>query len=274
MPTLLAANALGTRVELVIDEPETPALRAVGEEALDEIAHWHERLSKYLNHSFLSHLHREAPSRDIALDDDMFALLALCDRVHRDSAGAFDPTAGAPDPGGAGWSSSVSLDHDRRAVRFTRAGVRLDLGGVAKGFALDRAADRLREHRIASALLHAGTSGVVVLGDTPRAIGVRSARGVETVTIANESLCVSAPRGRVEAERTHIVDPITREPARRADTALAIGPTCAEADAWATALVVLGRRPDAAPAHLRTGVHDGQRWTTHDIHFSPASEAA
>lgn len=273
MPTLFATNALGTRVELVIDEPETPSLRAVGEDALAEVLHWHDRLSLYQPHSFLSHLNREASWRDIALDDDLYSLLSLCDSVHRDSSGAFDPTvAGEGDR--VGWSSLVTIDYDRRTVRFTESGVRLDLGGIAKGFALDRAAECLRANGVGSALLHAGTSGVIVIGDSPRTIGVRSARGVEAVTIVNESLCVSAPRGRAEGEWSHITDPARTTPARGADTSLVIGPTCAEADAWATALVVLGRRIETTPARLRTGVHDGQRWTTHDIHFSPASEAA
>lgn len=273
MTLLLATNALGTRVELAIDGPETPALRAVGEEAIDEILHWHERLSLYQAHSYLSHLNREAPSRAVALDDDLFSLLALCDRVHRESAGAFDPTV-ETNGDAAGWASLVALDDASRSVRFARTGVRLDLGGVAKGFALDRAAGRLRDLGVGSALLHAGTSGVIVIGDSPRTIGVRSARGVEAVSLANESLCVSAPRGRAEGEWSHILDPTDSTSSRGADTALAIGPECAEADAWATALVVLGGRPETAPARVRTGVHDGLGWTTHGIHFSPASEAA
>lgn len=273
MPTLLATNALGTRVEIALDAPDTPALRAAGEDALAEIHHWHERLSRYLPHSLLSRINREASTRDIVLDDDTWELFALADRVHTLSGGAFDPTA-TPDGQRGGWASLVSLDHERRSIRFTRDGAMIDLGGIAKGFALDRAATVLREHTGCGALLHAGTSGVIVIGETPRAIGVRSATGVEAIRVANEALCVSAPRGRIDGGRSHIVDPRSADAAHGADTALVVGPSCAEADAWATALIVLGARPETTPARLRSALHDGRRWTTHDIHFSPASEAA
>lgn len=273
MPTRFATNALGTRVELVVDEPETPALRAAGEAAIDEILHWHDRLSRYLPHSYLSHLNRTAAASPVSLDEDLFALFSLCDRVHRDSGGAFDPAC-VPTGDHIDWSAGVALDKATRTVRFTHPSVRLDLGGVAKGFALDRAAEALREHGVGSALLHAGTSGVVAIGDMSRVIGVRSAQGVERVTIADESLCVSAPRGRIEDGRTHIIEPGSASPAHAADTALVIAGSCAEADAWATALVVLGRRPASMPATVRSGVHDGRRWDTHDIHFSTATEAA
>lgn len=268
---LLATNALGTRVELALDAPETPALRAAGEAAIGEILHWHERLSRFLPHSLLSFINREAHARFVPLDDDVFALLDLCERVWRESGGVFDPTVGGD---GAGWGALVALDRERRAVRLSHEGARLDLGGVAKGFALDRAAETLRAHCDCSALLHAGTSGVIAIGDTARRLGVRSATGVDELTIVNEAMCVSAPRGRTERGSGHIIDPSSGWSAHGADTALAVGPSCAEADAWATALVVLARRPERAPAHVRTATHDGRRWAMHGVHLSPVPEAA
>ncbi len=256
-PFLTATNALGTRVELLIDAPESPSLRAIAEAAIDEVHCWHDRLSRFQTDSFLSHINRTAADHPVVLDEDLFELLALCDGVHRESSGAFDPTrAGA-------WGSCVRLDRAARIVRFTRAGIDLDLGGVAKGFALDRAASVLREHGVESALLHAGTSGVIAIGPTPRRIGVRTALGVDFATIRNESLCVSAQRG-----RDHILG------AGADITSLVIGPSCAECDAWATAIVV---NTDAHPANtdsLRHAVHDGTAWSARGIHFVLPSEAA
>lgn len=309
MPTLLATNALGTRVELVLDAPSSPGLVSIGEEAIDEILHWHDKLSLFQQHSLLSFINREAASRAVALDDDVFGLLSLCGRVHEFSNGAFDPTVRGCDASDgkkehgeneAGWSALVELDSDRRTVRLTRPGVRLDLGGIAKGFALDMAAELLRSHLDCDALLHAGTSGVVVIGRTPRNIGVRSAGGVSYVTVEDASLCVSSHRGgrrsvddpaatepvtddgtaggsgcagvvggRDRARLSHIVAPGglrktvgDADVGTGAETSLVIGPSCAEADAWATALVVLGRRPSAMPTKLRSAVFADERWSS------------
>jgi thiamine biosynthesis lipoprotein len=261
-PFLTATNALGTRAELLIDAPESSSLRAVAEAAIGEIHYWHDRLSRFQPDSFLSHINRTAAFHPVALDEDLFALLSLCDRVVRDSSGAFDPTLASA------WESCVELDCAARTVRFTRPGIDLDLGGVAKGFALDRAADVLREHRVESALLHAGTSGVIAIGPVARRIGVRTAVGVDLVTLTNESLCVSAQRG-----RDHIVGP-TGESAHRDATSLVVGPSCAECDAWATALIVNGESLCSPPDHLRHAVHDGAAWSTRRIHFVAPSEAA
>ena len=249
MPFLAATNALGTRVELVIDAPDSPTIRAVADAALDEIHHWHDRLSRHLPHSFLSHINRAAFEKPVFLDEELWALFALCDRACRDSSGAFDPTlTGA-------WRAAVALDEDSRTIRFLRPDITLDLGGIAKGFALDRAAALLREHSVDSAFLHAGTSAVVAIGDAPRRIGVRTERGVDTVEIANTSLCVSAQRG-----RAHIVAGDLAASALR--TSLVIGDSCAECDAWATAMIA---NPDAlhvAPSTIHAALHDSRAWST------------
>ena len=308
MPTLLATNALGTRVELVLDAPSSPGLVSIGEEAIDEILHWHDKLSLFQQHSLLSFINREAASRAVALDDDVFGLLSLCGRVHELSNGAFDPTVrggvatdgekenGKTRPAGHRLSNSTAIagrfvDPDRCSAGS---------GRDRQGFALDMAAELLRSHLDCDALLHAGTSGVVVIGRTPRNIGVRSAGGVSYVTVEDASLCVSSHRGgrrgvddpaatepgtddgtaggsdcagvvggRDRARLSHIVAPgglrksvVDADVGMGAETSLVIGPSCAEADAWATALVVLGRRPSAMPTKLRSAVYAGDRWSS------------
>ncbi len=262
MPLLAATSALGTRVELAIDALESPALRAIADAAIDEIHIWHDRLSARLPHSFLSHINRAAFEKPVALDDDLWSLFTLAGEVCRDSRGGFDPTLiGA-------WRDAVLLDASSRTIRFTRPDLALDLGGIAKGFALDRAAEVLREHGVESALLHAGTSGIIAIGDTPRRVGVRTSSGIDVVEITDESLCVSAQRG-----RAHIVADDPEATALR--TSLVIGASCAECDAWATALIVRAEARLQSPHHIRAALHDGRAWETHNNPpFVHPSEAA
>ncbi len=281
MPVLAAIHALGTRAELLIDAPETPALRAVADAAIDELRLWHDRLSLFQPHSFLSHINREAAQRPVPLDEDLWSLLSLCASVYDASGGAFDPTvAGLMSRHGlhpgveapVGWSRLVILDEPSRTIHFTEPGVRLDLGAIAKGFALDQAAAILRHHSIHSALLHAGTSAIIAIGDTPRIIAIRAGGALHALQLTDASLCVSAPRGRANDHASHIMDPAQRRSAATIDTAAVRAASCAECDAWATALVV---RPDLiSPDHLRTAVHDGARWARSDLHLTPIPEAA
>lgn len=262
MPLLTATNALGTRVELAIDAPDSPALRAVADASIDEIHHWHDRLSKHLPHSYLSHINRSAFEKPVALDEDLYNLFSLTDRVHRATDGAFDPTlAGA-------WRASVSLCAATRTIRFLRPDVALDLGGIAKGFALDRAAAFLREHAVDSAFLHAGTSAVIAIGDVPHQIGVRTERAVDTVKITDTSLSVSAQRGRAHIVTDNLGASLLR-------TSLVVGASCAECDAWATAIVANPNALRAAPPTIHAALHDSRAWTIHNNPpFVAPSEAA
>src|SRR5690606_5023207 len=118
----------------------------------------------------------------------------------------------------------------------------------------------LREHGVTCALLHGGTSSVVAIGAPPGEEGWRIALGPEPhapmVTLCDAALAVSAT-----TERPHIVDPRTGAPAPPNRRAAVIGPTARLADAWSTALLVLGYRPGTL----------GNEWTTFidDIDATP-----
>jgi len=242
---------MGTRFEIVLAEDSAWA-RAIGEEALREIEHWHGRLSRFSPDSDVSRLNRDA---EALIDNDLRELMALCDGVRGASEGAFDPRVGA---GGA-----------------------LDLGAVGKGFALDRAAAILLDHGVQTVLLHGGTSSVMALGAPPGAEGwhidIRSDGEPLRIALRDQALGVSAPRGRVSASGdTHVIDPRTGNPANHTDTAAVIAPlarfSCAGADAWSTALVVLGSTPPAFPAEFEAHVHrPGRGWLSrHPFALEPA----
>jgi len=255
-PVRLALAAMGTRFEVVLHGISPAALRAAGESALAEVEACHHRFTRFAPDSLVSHLQRVAADRAVPLDTDTFALFEDALAVHRASAGAFDiaiaPLMDGVAPPARG-TDAIELDRASRTLRFTAPGVRLDLGGIAKGHALDLAARSLRENGVQSALLHGGTSSVVAIGTPPDAdswlVALAQAPLAAPVRLRDAALTVSTTRGGRLGEQTgapaHIMDPRTGRPVDRARAVAVVGPCARLADAWATAIVVLGSRPAA-----------------------------
>jgi len=188
-PVTLARNAMATRFEMVLHGDNPIALRAAGEEALNEIERIEAQLSLYRPTSEIAHLNARAAQQAVRVDPSLFRLLQHAQRLSAETNGAFDITV-APLMrcwgflGGSGAMPEPKVILEARAkigmhllelnesdftVRFTRPGVMLDLGSIGKGYALERAAEILREAGMTSALLHGGTSTVCAIGTLPDA---------------------------------------------------------------------------------------------------------
>jgi thiamine biosynthesis lipoprotein len=278
---------LATRVMVIVDLATRSAwhlggddpvlLRAVGEEALAAIEETESRLSRFQAGSLLSRINRLAAERPVRVDPDLMELLADCATVTAGSRGAFDVTVGhlmeawgfhrapgverPPAPlAPRSCGSGLRLDRRRHEVSLLSRDDSIDLGGVGKGHALDAAAAVVRDHRVTCALIHGGTSSVIAIGAPPGTAGWRVAlAAVEpriTVMLRDAALSVSAPHGRMirEGDRDlgHVLDPRTGEPAGGAALTAVVGPSARLADAWSTALVVLGRRPATMPESFTT----------------------
>lgn len=280
----LATHAMGTRFELVLGGENSPQRRAAGEQALFELEQIDRRLSLFRRDSLLAHVNRTAGAKPVVLDPDTFALFAAADEVVRATDGAFDPTVApvlralglhgdeattARHPiedarASVGWRGGVELDPATRSVRFTRPGLALDLGGIAKGHGLDLAAESLRENGIDVALLHGGTSSVVALGAPPERDGWRVTIGpgadAPCALLRDQSLSVSSPSGRASAAgEHHLIDPRTGAPTP-ADVRVAavIATSARTADAWSTALLIDPTRArEQAPRGLETLIRSG-----------------
>ena len=261
-PLRLATAAMGTRFELALIAGRGD-LRAAGEAALEEIETCHRLFSRFAPDSLLSHINRTAARARVRLDRHTHGLFEDALQVWRASGGAFDITI-APLMGRNGFADSavpadsarvgsdaIRLDPERWTIRFTRPDVALDLGAIAKGHALDRAAAVLREGGVACALLHGGTSGIVAIGAPPAADGFRVAIGSEPgapcVLLRDTAMSVSNPAAQSNGidEAGHVIDPRTGTALETAAHAVVIGPSATLADAWSTALAVL--RPAFAP---------------------------
>ncbi len=140
---------------------------------------------------------------------------------------------------------AVILEKDGLTIR-TPEGTRIDLGGIAKGYAADRAAEAMKKAGVSSGLVNAG-GDIATFGVRTWKIGLRHPGGTgvfATIPVRNRSVATSGNYERffvVDGIRyCHLLDPATGLPARGRLSATVLADTCAEADAWATALFVQG----------------------------------
>ncbi len=294
----LATTAMGTRFEIVL-VAGPPAwsdadLRAAGEAAIDEIDEWDRRLNRFAPDSLVSHINRTAARAPVALDAPTFRLFRDAVDVWSATGGAFDITvapalvargfddSAVPARGGRAHGDALILDDDAKTVRFSDADLSLDFGAIGKGYALDRAAERLRECGVTSAFLQGGTSSGLAIGRPPGARGWRVALGPDLesglVTLADTAFSLSDAEAQLSARgHRHVVDP--RKPADSAERlpgptrVLVTGPSAGLADAWSTALVVLGDIPATLPNryHARfLAVDNAVGLPVPPIHLGPA----
>jgi thiamine biosynthesis lipoprotein len=264
---------MATRFEIALHGENPVALRAAGEEALEEIDRLEAQLSLYRPDSELARLNREAHERPVRVTPALFRLLSRALQLSQETGGAFDITI-APlvrcwgFMGGTGTGvlpaaealakarakvggEHIAMDAGRLTVHFTRAGVMLDLGAIGKGHAVDRAAAVLRAAGVESALIHSGTSTSMALGRQPDGTTWKvavispnqdsSAKPLTVVELEDESLSVSAVWGRSfrigEKTYGHIIDPRTGAPAEGARLTAVVLPSATETDALSTALL-------------------------------------
>jgi len=288
---------MATRFELVLRGANEVHLRAAGEEAIREIHRIAARFSFYDPASELSFINREAREHPVGVSGEMFELLSLCQKVHVESEGAFDPSVG-PLMKAWGFTSgagsipalqllqkaltetgfgAVQLDSATQEVFYTKNGLKLDLGGIAKGWALDECRTLLADAGITDALLHGGTSTVIGMGldgnEKPWSIGIEdpylenepnNCDGKQpwfaTCTLNNSCLSVSAIHGKSftenEIEFGHVINPTTGQSVTGRLVSSVCATAAALADAWSTALLVSSSKAAPNRAEKHAGISE------------------
>lgn len=276
-----AHYVMGTVFEIEAYGKDAERTAAAVEEAFAAIRRADEILSDYRDDSELSRLNRDGAQGFVPLSADLFAVLQKSVEYSRLTDGAFDVTVGPMvdawrqaskdgrlpnDRERARWLSLVGhsllrLDGSQQAARFDRPEMRVDIGGIGKGWAVDRAADILRQHGIERALISAGTSSIYALGAPPGEsawkVAIRHPRDEDdllaVVALRDESLSTSADYEQAREiggkPYSHILDPRTGWPVEGMWSSTVIAPEAAESDALSTAAFVLGL--ERAEAMLR-----------------------
>jgi thiamine biosynthesis lipoprotein len=208
----------------------------------------------------------------VAVEPELLAFLARCLRYSRDSRGAFDITVGPLMKtwgffGGEGrlpedreiaaarevvGYEHVLLDSARGTVRFDRTGVEIDLGGIAKGYAVDRAVRVLADAGVTAALVSAGGSTLYALGAPPGRKAweitiedpLHPGRAARKLLLRDRALSVAGTRGKwFEAKGvsySHIMDPRNGRPVRDIAGVAVVTDTGTAGDALDNAFLVLG----------------------------------
>jgi len=276
--TRRARPLLGTFVEIAVAGAAPAATHAAMDAAFDAVAKVHRLMSFHEATSDVARLNGAAWAHPVAVDPWTFQVIDAALELHRRSAGAFDIAVAPvledvgllPRAAGLPTAADRPLNADEFAtaaaieltggcrIRFHHAGIRIDLGGIAKGFAVDRAIDALRGHGMPAGLVNAG-GDLAVFGPAAETVHLRDPRDPSRLTfrlaIENEALASSArrfdPVRSAQVTGSAVIDPHSRTPVEAIGAATVRAPSCMLADALTKVVMVAGLSAADVLEHYR-----------------------
>jgi thiamine biosynthesis lipoprotein len=263
---------LGTYVEITAAGQDKAQLQAAIDEAFEAIKKVDRLISSFRSDSEVEEINRCSGRREVAVSPWTFECLRKAVHVGEQSRGAFDVSCrplldlwgflkreyrlpSATEQRIARelvdyrqlelkeWPG-VRMQAPRRTAYLKRSGMRIDLGGVGKGFAVDKAALALRQAGVEAGLVRAW-GDVYGFGDRDWAVKITGARSVK---IRNQAVSSSGNYENffeIDGKKySHIIDPRTGNPVEGVRGVTVRAARCTDADAWATAIFVdPGLRP-------------------------------
>lgn len=259
---------MGTRVHAELWHDDPAVARRLLEAVMTEMRRIDHTYSTHREDSELSALNRAAPHGWVEVSAEMIDLLSRSRRMSELSGGAFDVTYASvgryydyragrrPDDETVRKAVEaidyrhVEIDADGRRVRYRHPAVYVDLGGIAKGYAVDRAIGLLQSAAITHAAVSAGGDSRI-LGDRfgePWTVGVRDPRHEGQVSVllplVDTAVSTSGDYERYFDEDGvryhHIIDPDTGRSARSSWSVTIVGPDATLTDGLSTSVFVLG----------------------------------
>lgn len=261
---------MGTSMQVQAIGGDEAARRSAIDEAFAAIAEVDRLMSNYRSDSELSHVNREAARGPVVVSDPLLRVIEAAQRVSANSNGAFDVTVGplvrlwgfrdkTPHiPTSAELAAvrplvdyrGLTVDVEHHTIHFGRPGMEIDLGGIAKGFAVEVAANVLRRHALAGFIDAGGNQ--YMLGTPPGkslwTVGIKNPdvvdRLIGVVDVKSGSVSTSADYANflVVAGRTygHLLDPHTLQPSMASLSATTVSEDGTLADAMSKAAFILG----------------------------------
>jgi len=287
---------MGTSIVVELWADERTAGEAAIQAVMDEMHRIDRAMSPFKEDSELSRINREAHQAPVPVSAEMARLIVRAAEFSELSGGAFDITYAAVGhlydyrnrvrPSDAelekaraaiGWRGLV-LDSQARTVRFAKPGMRIDLGGFAKGHAVDNAAAILRRRGIAHAMVSAGGDSRVI-GDRrgrPWTIGIRDPRRPGQVAamlpLEDVSISTSGDYERYfDADGTrfhHLIDPATGKSPREIQSVTILADDGLTSEALSKIVFVSGVERGMALVESQSGVDAVVVDAAGALHFS------
>lgn len=267
-----ARRLMWTKFEIIAYGPHRARLAQAAGAAFEEIDRLDRQMSNYSETSELTYINRNAARDEVIVERELFDFLKLSIDSSRTTGGAFDITVG---PLMKAWGffdnkgrvpeaselksvmarvgfKHVVLNERTHTIRFDREGVELDLGGIAKGYAVDKAAEILRASGVTSAFITSGSSSICSIGAPPGQTAWRveisdpldRSRQLDKLEIKDRSISTSGCREKTFelAGKTycHIMDPRIGRPIEGLISATVITQSGVEAEVMSKALMVMG----------------------------------
>jgi len=265
-------EAMATIFEIFIVHDDGHYAAQAAWAAFDELDGLERKLSRFIENSDISEINNLAADQALQLGLDAFRCLRLSAEVYEATNGAFDVTIGslsscrlAEDKSLRKPSSEdfdfarrrtgmnlLTLDEASHTVTLSTSGVQIDLGGVGKGYAVDRMAELLADWSVDTALICAGQSSVLALGSPPKLEGwpVKLTKPSNTGQILDRFfLRDEAMSGSGLQKGYHIIDTRITSPVKDKRAAWALAPDAGTADALSTAFMVMS--PDEIKNYCR-----------------------
>jgi FAD:protein FMN transferase len=259
---------MGTRIAVELWADDRTKADVAVDAVMQEMRRVDEAMSTYKPTSELSIVNRSAAIEPVKVGRELFDLLATALRYSRDTDGAFDITYASvgylydyrnrkrPDDASIQRSlpaidyRHLLLDAKTSTVRFSQQGVRIDLGGIGKGHAVDRGIAVLQGRGITRALVTAGGDSRIIgdrFGD-PWVIGIRHPdrknEVIARIPLEDAAISTSGDYERYFDDQGvryhHIIDPHTGRSASKVRSATIIGPTATRTDGLSKTAFVLG----------------------------------
>jgi FAD:protein FMN transferase len=264
------AVLMGTNIEMTASNEDEAKVNAAFDSAVQEISRIENVMSEWREGTPVSQINRKAGLEAVKVPDELFHVITAAQKVSELSEGAFDISWAAmrgvwkfskgsekvPTPDEIRKTRplidyrNIQLDEAKKTVFLKKPGMAIGLGGIAKGYAVDRAMQILVDHGIRNAIIKAGGDMRVQGTDDgrPWMIGIRHPRDknklVARLPLTNISISTSGDYEHYFVKDGilyhHIIDPKTGYPARNCQSVTILAPDTLTSDTLSTTVFVLG----------------------------------
>jgi len=254
---LITHDAMKTTFAMRLCGDDESELRGLGTECIAMIDELERKLSRYAEGGDVQRINHLKAGESLNISEECYACLREAMEMCLITGRLFDPTLGAPiehrktdAPGDRPEVSGQLMVHpDRACVSCVTEGRVIDLGGIGKGFTLDRLAKFLHEWGVVGGLLSSGASTHLAFGDRTWPMDLSGDHDVKKINLRNAALSASG----TSIQGAHIIPPDGWEvdEAAMPKRLWVVSPDGSAADAWSTALMLMA--PDEMARCRKSG---------------------